>query len=172
VLRTEGRVSFLSPQSSTLSPLGLVGASGFEPPTSATRTLRSTRLSHAPNCATLWRLVPKVGVEPTRGCPQRFLRPPRLPFRHFGVATMAIICENRCKVKPDTIGRYNRMIDRRSYFFWTASLDNPLSGVYDRRDLRDARTATHLTHTALHCYHAPALQLLRGSVRPVETCES
>ena len=26
----------------------LVGASGFEPPTSATRTLRSTRLSHAP----------------------------------------------------------------------------------------------------------------------------
>ncbi len=31
-------------------------------------------------------LVPKVGFEPTRGCPQRCLRPPRLPFRHFGRA--------------------------------------------------------------------------------------
>ena len=30
------------------------------------------------------RLVPKVGFEPTRGCPQRCLRPSRLPFRHFG----------------------------------------------------------------------------------------
>jgi hypothetical protein len=29
--------------------------------------------------------MPKVGVEPTWGCPQRFLRPPRLPFRHFGL---------------------------------------------------------------------------------------
>jgi hypothetical protein len=28
--------------------------------------------------------MPKVGFEPTRGRPQRFLRPPRLPFRHFG----------------------------------------------------------------------------------------
>ena len=27
----------------------LVGASGFEPPTSRSRTVRSTRLSHAPN---------------------------------------------------------------------------------------------------------------------------
>ena len=25
-----------------------------------------------------------MGFEPTRGCPQRCLRPPRLPFRHFG----------------------------------------------------------------------------------------
>ena len=33
----------------------------------------------------LKKLVPKVGVEPTRGCPHRFLRPARLPFRHFGV---------------------------------------------------------------------------------------
>ena len=29
-------------------------------------------------------LVPKPGFEPGRGCPQRCLRPPRLPFRHFG----------------------------------------------------------------------------------------
>lgn len=29
--------------------------------------------------------VPEVGLEPTRGRPQRFLRPPRLPFRHSGV---------------------------------------------------------------------------------------
>lgn len=30
------------------------------------------------------RVVPKVRVELTRGCPRRFLRPVRLPFRHFG----------------------------------------------------------------------------------------
>jgi hypothetical protein len=30
-------------------------------------------------------LVAKVGFEPTRGCPQRCLRPPRLPFRHFAL---------------------------------------------------------------------------------------
>ena len=29
-------------------------------------------------------VVPKVRVELTRGCPHRFLRPARLPFRHFG----------------------------------------------------------------------------------------
>ncbi len=29
-------------------------------------------------------LVPKGGFEPPRGRPQRFLRPSRLPFRHFG----------------------------------------------------------------------------------------
>ena len=31
-------------------------------------------------------VVPKPGFEPGRGCPQRCLRPPRLPFRHFGAA--------------------------------------------------------------------------------------
>jgi hypothetical protein len=30
-------------------------------------------------------LVPKVGLEPTRGFPHRFLRPARLPFRHSGI---------------------------------------------------------------------------------------
>jgi hypothetical protein len=29
-------------------------------------------------------LVPRTGLEPVRGCPQRFLRPQRLPFRHPG----------------------------------------------------------------------------------------
>jgi hypothetical protein len=77
----------------------LVGASGFEPPTSATRTRRSTRLSHAPRLRlTMWRMVPKAGVEPARGCPQQFLRLPRLPFRHFGVAG-GIIAERSSEVK-------------------------------------------------------------------------
>ena len=35
-------------------------------------------------------LVPKVGVEPTRDRSQRFLRPSRLPFRHFG--TLRRLC--------------------------------------------------------------------------------
>lgn len=30
-------------------------------------------------------LVPKEGLEPPRRAGQRFLRPPRLPFRHFGI---------------------------------------------------------------------------------------
>lgn len=32
-------------------------------------------------------VVPEEGVEPTRPCGQRILSPPRLPFRHSGVAT-------------------------------------------------------------------------------------
>src|SRR3954451_5234092 len=47
-------------------------------------------------------LVPKVGVEPTWSCPQRFLRPSRLPFRHFGI-TRGIIAERADKVKPDSV---------------------------------------------------------------------
>ena len=35
-------------------------------------------------------MVPKVGVEPTRVLPQRFLRPSRLPFRHFGFWTSGL----------------------------------------------------------------------------------
>jgi hypothetical protein len=31
--------------------------------------------------------MPEEGVEPTRPCDQRILSPPRLPFRHSGVAT-------------------------------------------------------------------------------------
>ena len=77
----------------------LVGARGFEPPTSTSRTWRSTRLSHAPTCLPRpeRRMVPKVGFEPTRGRPQRFLRPPRLPFRHSGVMC-EIIAEPRRSV--------------------------------------------------------------------------
>ena len=45
--------------------------SGFEP-----QVLRD----HAPK-----EMVPKVGFEPTRVLAQRCLRPPRLPFRHFGL---------------------------------------------------------------------------------------
>src|SRR5579863_9879557 len=33
------------------------------------------------------RKMPEEGVEPTRPCDQRILSPPRLPFRHSGVAT-------------------------------------------------------------------------------------
>ena len=33
-------------------------------------------------------LVPKEGVEPTRAFAQRFLRPSRLPFRHFGMVAL------------------------------------------------------------------------------------
>ncbi len=30
-------------------------------------------------------MVPKVGLEPTRAIAQKFLRLPRLPFRHIGI---------------------------------------------------------------------------------------
>ena len=39
-------------------------------------------------------VVPKVRVELTRSCPHRFLRPARLPFRHFGtcVGIIRYVC--------------------------------------------------------------------------------
>ncbi len=39
--------------------------------------------------------VPGVGVEPTRGCPRRFLRPLRLPFRHPGDDPATLPCGRR-----------------------------------------------------------------------------
>lgn len=41
------------------------------------------------------RVVPRAGVEPARGCPHRFLRPTRLPFRHLGAALIAHLGEAR-----------------------------------------------------------------------------
>ena len=43
--------------------------------------------------------MPKAGVEPAWGCPQWFLRPSRLPFRHFG-APPAIVESGGQKFKP------------------------------------------------------------------------
>ena len=40
-------------------------------------------------------VVPKVRVELTRGCPHRFLRPARLPFRHFGTEVYSIAKSGR-----------------------------------------------------------------------------
>ena len=41
-------------------------------------------------------LVPKVRVELTRGYPHRFLRPARLPFRHFGRVGKMQLIFHRC----------------------------------------------------------------------------
>ena len=54
-------------------------------------------------------LVPKVGVEPTRGCPHRFLRPARLPFRHFGAAG----AEGQNRTDDTTI--FSRVLYQLSY---------------------------------------------------------
>ena len=35
-------------------------------------------------------MVPRAGVEPARGCPHRFLRPTRLPFRHLGALSRSL----------------------------------------------------------------------------------
>ena len=41
------------------------------------------------------RLVPKAGFEPARVLPHWFLRPARLPFRHFGKPRMILGNSNR-----------------------------------------------------------------------------
>ena len=48
-------------------------------------------------------VVPKPGLEPTRGCPQRCLRPSRLPFRHFG--PVAIVPPRRARPSRNSPGR-------------------------------------------------------------------
>ena len=60
------------------------------PESTCTRTMgKEPLLSAAAPIVRLWGriLVPKVRFELTRGCPHRFLRPARLPFRHFGLDT-------------------------------------------------------------------------------------
>ena len=58
---------------------GVAGRQGFEPqltePESVVLPLDDRPL----------RMVPKVGLEPTRGCPHYALNVARLPFRHFGL---------------------------------------------------------------------------------------
>jgi hypothetical protein len=60
----------------------------------------------------------------------------------------------------------------RRGFIRTASLDNPLSGVYDRPDLRDERDAANHLQMDQHWYQAFARQRIAVLVRSVETCES
>src|SRR5712692_11178105 len=50
-------------------------------------------------------LVPRAGVEPARGCPHRFLRPTRLPFRHLGAAVIAHFGEARQYHSPVRLNR-------------------------------------------------------------------
>ena len=74
------------------------------------------------------KVVPKVGVEPTRHCWQRFLRPPRLPFRHFGIKCHCIVNFQLMSRKEDvkdlrkTFGydeiRFTPLNLPRSYFLY------------------------------------------------------
>ena len=65
----------------------MVGARGFEPPASASRTLRSTRLSHAPKNS--------GRGDRTRTCNQRFWRPLRYQLRHTPVLAEGLGIEPR-----------------------------------------------------------------------------
>ena len=42
--------------------------------------------------------IPAVGIEPTRGYPQRILSPQRLPFRHAGTVLIVIFPSARCNI--------------------------------------------------------------------------
>ena len=56
-------------------------------------------------------MVPKVGLEPTRGCPQRSLSPPRMPFRHFGPRYVVILPRRRGTPDRTTASLGTTMLD-------------------------------------------------------------
>ena len=57
---------------------------GFEPLTYCLEGSCSIQLSYRVMC-TFYYQVPGEGIEPSRDCSHRFLRPERLPFRHPGI---------------------------------------------------------------------------------------
>ena len=56
------------------------------------------------------RMVPEVGLEPTRGCPHGFLRPARLPFRHSGIADIIVIPAQSVKREVSPPMRSKRLV--------------------------------------------------------------
>ena len=44
----------------------------------------------------LLNLLPAMGLEPIRGCPQQILSLPRLPFRHAGISNNRVLSYHNC----------------------------------------------------------------------------
>jgi RNA polymerase sigma-70 factor, ECF subfamily len=59
--------------------------------------------------------MPKVGLEPTWGNPQRCLRPSRLPFRHFGVAREKYNPTQSTRQIRSSLGSGDLMVSLGSY---------------------------------------------------------